>query len=124
MNKVVVGLVVSVFVGMLAVANTTACNINPCGAGEAECNGGCMPAGNVCCGDGNCPAGDVCLSGDTCGSSLPPQVSSCESCLESGQECCANDDLTVDCAEVGRVCCGNHTSCPAGTVCSGTECLN
>ena len=112
------------FMGMGLLADTGCNALSPCGAGETECNGGCMPEGNVCCGSGNCPAGDVCLANDTCESSQPPQVSAAESCLEQGEEPCLNLDGTVDCTEVGRICCGNHTSCPSGTVCSGSECLN
>lgn len=112
-----VGLVALVFTA--ALSSETGCSINPCGAGYQECSDGtCAPEGNVCCGNGtSCPGGYVCGVGDTCLSSAPPQVTSCESCLASGQECCLNDDGTVDCASVGRVCCGNHTNCPAGTYC-------
>jgi hypothetical protein len=96
------------------------CAINPCGSGQQECpDGTCAPDGNVCCGGGvSCPGGTTCGPNDTCLSGpVNSDEQACESCLSSGQQCCLNDDTTVDCTEVGRVCCGNHTSCPGGTVC-------
>lgn len=99
--------------------------LDPC-PGQQQCSdGSCTDVGRVCCGNyESCPADTVCGPANTCIGGGGGAVGSCESCLASGQECCPNVDLTVDCAEVGRVCCGNHTSCPAGTVCSGSECLN
>lgn len=120
-----------VVMGVLAsiVVVSSACDLTVgCPSPQVACGdyGGCAPAGSVCCDS----AGDYCNEGYVCGpantclsAGVNNDVNSCESCLASAEQCCLNTDSTIDCSQIGRVCCGDHTSCPAGFLCSGNECV-
>lgn len=123
------GLVVSlVAVGLVVLVADTGCSgADPfCGPGQVACGNGCMDEGRVCCGDsGNCPGGTTCGPNGTClsggGSNgvVNSAEAACQACVASGQICCANYDLTVDCAPayLNPTCCGNHTFCAHGAAC-------
>jgi hypothetical protein len=89
--------------------------------GEVVCGNGCMPTGAVCCGDGYCSGGLECGPAGAC---LTPAEQTAAGCLEMGQQPCANEDGTIDCAPLSATCCGDHRNCPAGTAClnGGASC--
>jgi hypothetical protein len=121
MRKMIVGLVVSAFVGILAV--DTGCAAAFCNPG-VECGGACLAEGSDCC---DPSAGTYCGPGLTCGpdntcltAGENQAVGSAEGCVNEGLLPCLDTATgVIGCIPLTGVCCFNGRYCQDNQTCGG-----